>query len=150
YTIQAKQEVSCQVKICMVPLLGELIASVKRARVRRLGFEAAHMTCALHETLIKALPLGTSLVPVSGWIEQQRMVKSAAEIAAIRRSVETNSAAFERAVRHVRAGMREADLAAELDYRMRLAGAEMTAFETIVATGSRSALPHARPTAARL
>ena len=150
YTIQAKQEVSCQVKICTAPLLGELIATVKRARVRRLGFEAAHMTCALHETLIKALPMGTSLVPVSGWIEQHRMVKSAAEIDAIRRSVHTNSAAFERAVRHVRPGMREADLAAELDYRMRLAGAEMTAFETIVATGARSALPHARPTAARL
>ncbi len=46
--------------------------------------------------------------------------------------------------------MREAELAAELDYRMRRQGAEGPAFETIVATGTRTALPHARPTSARL
>ena len=68
----------------------------------------------------------------------------------IRRSVETNSTAFEQAVKHARAGMREADLAAELEYRMRRAGAEKPAFDTIVATGARSALPHAQPTSARL
>jgi Xaa-Pro aminopeptidase len=87
---------------------------------------------------------------VTGWIERHRMIKSAAEIALIRRAVETNSAAFEQATRHARAGMRESDLAAELDYRMRRRGAESQAFETIVAAGARSALPHARPTAARL
>ena len=46
--------------------------------------------------------------------------------------------------------MRESELAAELDYRVRRQGAEGPAFETIVAAGSRTALPHARPTAARL
>jgi Xaa-Pro aminopeptidase len=46
--------------------------------------------------------------------------------------------------------MREGDLAAELDYRMRRQGAEGPAFETIVAAGARTALPHARPTSARL
>jgi len=46
--------------------------------------------------------------------------------------------------------MREADLAAELEYRMRRLGAEKAAFDTIIAGGARSALPHAQPTAARL
>jgi Xaa-Pro aminopeptidase len=150
YTIQSKQEVSCRVRICTTPLLPQLIAAMSREGVHQLGVEAAHMTFAQHDTLRSALPLGVALAPVSGWLEQHRMTKSPAEIAAIRRSVETNSTAFERAVRHARAGMREADLAAELDYRMRLAGAEGTAFETIVATGVRSALPHARPTGVRL
>ena len=45
--------------------------------------------------------------------------------------------------------MRESDLAAEIEYRMRRLGAEKPAFETIVAAGARSALPHASPTAAR-
>jgi len=108
------------------------------------------LSCAQHEALRAELPLGVTLVAVAGLIEQHRMTKSAAEIAAIRKSVETNSKAFEQAVRHARAGMRESDLAAELDYRMRRAGAEGTAFETIVATGPRSALPHARPGAAKL
>jgi Xaa-Pro aminopeptidase len=150
YRIQAGREVSCRVKVCTGPLLPQLIAAAARAGVRRLGFEAAHLSCALFEALSRELPLGAALVPVAGWIEEHRMTKSTAEIAAIRRSVETNSAAFEQAMRHVRAGMRESDLAAELDYRMRRAGAEGTAFETIVAAGERSALPHARPTAARL
>jgi Xaa-Pro aminopeptidase len=150
YTIQARQEVSCRVTVCTGPLLPKLIAAAARAGVRRLGFEAARMSWAQHEELRKALPLGATMVPVNGWIEKHRMTKSPAEIAAIRRSVETNSAAFEQAIRHTRAGVREADLAAELDYRMRRAGAEAPAFETIVATGERSALPHARPTEARL
>jgi Xaa-Pro aminopeptidase len=64
--------------------------------------------------------------------------------------VETNSRAFEQAVARVRPGMMERDLAAELEYRMRRLGAEKPAFETIVASGARSALPHAQPTAARL
>jgi Xaa-Pro aminopeptidase len=91
-----------------------------------------------------------SLEPVKGWIEELRMVKSPAEIARIRRSVETNSRAFEQAVARIRPGMSERDLAAELEYRMRRLGAEKPAFETIVAAGVRSALPHAQPTAARL
>ena len=64
--------------------------------------------------------------------------------------METNSRAFEQAVARVRPGMKEQDLAAELEYRMRRLGAEKPAFETIVAGGVRSALPHAQPTAARL
>ena len=76
-------------------------------------------------------------------------MKSPAEIERIRRSVETNSKAFEQAVARVRPGMKEQDLAAELEYRMRRLGAEKPSFETIVAGGVRSALPHAQPTAAR-
>ena len=64
--------------------------------------------------------------------------------------METNSRAFEQTVARVKPGMREQDLAAELEYRMRRLGAEKASFETIVAAGERSALPHAQPTAARL
>jgi Xaa-Pro aminopeptidase len=75
------------------------------------------------------------------------MIKSDTEKALIRQSVETNSRAFEQAVSHVREGMPEQELAATLEYRMRRLGAEKPAFETIVAGGARSALPHAQPTA---
>jgi Xaa-Pro aminopeptidase len=73
------------------------------------------------------------------------MVKSAAEIALIRRSVATNSQAFDQAAANARVGMKEYELAAELEYRMRSLGAEKPSFDTIVAAGARSALPHARP-----
>src|SRR5207237_10418136 len=85
-----------------------------------------------------------------GWVEEMRTVKSPAEIALIRRSADTNSRAFEQVAGHAKSGMRESDLAAELEYRMRRLGAEKPSFDTIVAGGARSALPHAQPTAARL
>jgi Xaa-Pro aminopeptidase len=150
YRIQAAQEVSCDVEICTGPIVPQLAAAADAARLRRLGYDPGHVTCREFEALRAAVSAKVALQPVSGWIESLRMVKSEAEIGQIRRSVETNSAAFEQAVRRVRVGMREADLAAELEYRMRREGAEKPAFETIVAGGERSALPHAQPTTARL
>jgi Xaa-Pro aminopeptidase len=78
------------------------------------------------------------------------MLKSESEIELIERSVATNSEAFEQAAQRVRPGMREQDLAAEIEYRMRRLGAQKPSFETIVAAGERSALPHAHPTRAAL
>jgi Xaa-Pro aminopeptidase len=76
------------------------------------------------------------------------MVKSAVEIATIKASVELNSAALEQVLSTFRHGTTEVDLAAEIEYRMRRLGADGPAFDTIVASGARSALPHAHPTAA--
>jgi len=150
YTIQAAQESSCTVRIAKGPMVDDLIAAITKTRVKRIGFEPARMTCDTHESIQSRLPRNAALAPVTGWIEELRTVKSPEELALIRRSVETNSRAFEETLRHVKKGMRESDLAAELEYRMRRLGAEKPAFDTIVATGSRSALPHAQPTAARL
>jgi Xaa-Pro aminopeptidase len=59
--------------------------------------------------------------------------------------VETNSKAFERAIKKVKSTTTESELAAELEFQMRRLGAEKAAFETIVAAGPRTALPHAQP-----
>ena len=148
YAIQSSREVSCKTKVCKGPILSAVAATVVRRRVRKLGFERAHLSYDSFHTLSDSLPARTSLEPVAGWLEANRMVKSEAEIDLIRRSVATNSKAFEHATRRVRPGMRELDLAAEIDYHMRRLGAEKPSFETIVAAGRRSALPHAHPTSA--
>ena len=150
YTIQAGQETTCQVRIAKGPLLMDVAGAIKRHGLKRIGYEPARMTCDFFESLKARLPLKASLEAAAGWIEQLRMVKSPEEIALIRQSVETNSRAFEQAVARVRPGMKEQDLAAELEYRMRRLGAEKPSFDTIVAGGLRSALPHAQPTAAPL
>ncbi len=150
YRIQAAQEVECPVQVAPGAMLPRVAVLLRRAGSRRIGFERTRTTVDAFDTLRGALPMRSSLEPISGWIEHQRMIKSEPEIAAIQRSVELNSRAFEQAARHVRPGMRESELAAELDYRSRRLGAEAPAFETIVAAGTRTALPHARPTAARL
>lgn len=155
YTIQAGQEVAggrggCRVKVARGPLVMEMAAAVHKLGLKRIGYEPARMACDFYGALKSRLPMGASLQPSDGWIEALRMVKSPAEIERIRRSVVTNSRAFEQAVARVKPGMTERDLAAELEYRMRRLGAEKPAFETIVAAGVRSALPHAQPTAAPL
>jgi len=150
YTIQARQEVSCDVRIAKGQLVMVLAAAIARLRLRRVGYEPARMSQEVFESLKLKLPMKASLEAAGGWIEELRMVKSPSEMALIRRSVETNSRAFEQAIARVRPGMKEQDLAAELEYRMRRLGAEKPSFETIVAAGVRSALPHAQPTAAPL
>jgi Xaa-Pro aminopeptidase len=150
YRTQAAQESTCKLRVSKGPLVLDLVATVAKLGVKRIGYEPARMTCDTYESLRSRLPMGASLEPVTGWIEELRMVKSAAEIALVRSSVETNSRAFQQVVARVKPGMSERDLASELEYRMRRLGAEKPSFETIVAAGVRSALPHAQPTAARL
>ncbi len=150
YRIQAAQEVDCPVRVVSGPMLPHVVALLRGAKSKRAGFEKARMSVEAYLTLKDAMPMRSSLEPVAGWIERQRMLKSEQELFAIRRSVELNSRAFEQALRRIRPGMRESELAAELDYRVRRSGADGPAFATIVAGGERTALPHAHPTAAAL
>ena len=144
YAIQARQEAASKVRVCRKPLQEEMVRIVRARKSRRVGFEKAQVTFGVYDSWRAQLGLGVSLEPVAGVLERERMLKSASEVARIRQSVELNSKAFTLALRHVRVGMYESDLAAEIDYQMRLLGAEKPAFETIVASGPRSALPHAR------
>ena len=150
FEIQASQEVDCAVTVSRGPLVPDVAAAIAKARLRHIGYEPSRMSCDTFESLQSRLPSRAALAHGGGLVEALRMVKSPEEIELVRRSVETNSKAFEQAVARVRPGMKEQDLAAELEYRMRKLGAEKPAFETIVAGGVRSALPHARPTPAKL
>ena len=91
-----------------------------------------------------------SLGDVSGLAERLRSVKDPWEIEAIRRSMDVCGKAYVQTLQKIKLGMTENAIAAELEYRMRRLGAEKPSFETIVAAGERSALPHAQPTGSRL
>jgi Xaa-Pro aminopeptidase len=151
FTIQAAEECTCEVKtVSKTPLDQAAMQTIRRRRWKRMGFEGSRMLYEMYRRLLESLPKGARLKPIGGVVEKLRMIKTDAEIARIRRSVLTNSAAFERATRSIRPGARESAIAAEIEYQMRKLGAEKAAFETIVAIGSRSALPHAQPTARKL
>jgi Xaa-Pro aminopeptidase len=149
YAIQAPEESTAKVVIAKGPLIRRAAQAIKRKRLKRVGFEKSHLSYEAWETLKELLPLASGSKPIGPVIEQARMVKSLAEIERIRRSVNTNSAAFGNALKKIRPGMTESDLAAELEYQMRRRGAEKPSFETIVASGPRTALPHAQPGAHR-
>ena len=146
YKIQARQETTCKVITARGQLTSSVLSLIRRKRYKTIGFEKSRLVYDSFDTISKDLPLGTSLTPAAGLVEKLRSIKSAEEIALIRRAVQTNSEAFERSLKRAKPGVREFEVAAEIDNQMRRLGAESTAFDTIVASGARSALPHARPT----
>ena len=150
YALEASETITCKLHIAKRALIEDVAGIVKRKKLKKIGFEPAWMNLDQHQKLKDLLPLGASLQPIPGIVETLRMIKSPAEIDQIRKSVRVNSEAYARTLRRVRLGMRERDIAAELDYQMRLHGAEKPAFDTIVAAGARTALPHAQPTGRRL
>ena len=153
YRIQAEQEKPSDCKLHVVrkgPLPNAVGQALAKTHYKKLGFEKGRLTYEQYLELQAALPLNVELIPVGGVVEKLRMVKSPLEIAKIQRSVLTNSQAFEAAKKRIKPGVAENDIAAEIDYQMRKHGAEKTAFDTIVAFGEHSALPHAHPTGNRL
>jgi len=150
YTLQASQQCDCSARTVKGPLLPAVVQYLTRKRLRRVGFEKERVSYLNHSFLKEKLPAHYELVPISQLIENQRMIKSESEIALIRSSVQLNSKAFEKALGRFKTGMTELEMAAEIDFQMRKLGAESTAFDTIVASGARSALPHARPSQNRI
>jgi Xaa-Pro aminopeptidase len=145
YTLQAGTQVDFDVTVAKGPLTKSVLKAIAKARYQRIAIEQDNLTVGAQDALRKDLPSRAQLIPISGLVEKLRMVKDEQELAAIRKSVALNSEALEAALSHMKPGMTETDLAAEIDYRSRLLGADGPAFDTIVASGERSALPHAHP-----
>jgi Xaa-Pro aminopeptidase len=150
YAIEASQNIAGTVHVVKGPMIPGVAAVIQRKRLKKIGFESAWLHYDEYARLKEQLPLGVSLHPVGRIIEERRMLKSSAEIAKIRKSVEVNSEAFARVIKRLRPGVSELDVAAEIEFQMKLLGAEKPAFDTIVAAGPHSALPHAHPTSHRI
>ena len=113
------------------------------------GFEAEHVSVATLEAWEGACPDRT-FIDTARWIEALRLIKDPFELEALSRVCSRVASVARELVNWVRAGRTEAEIAADIDTAMRRAGCARPAFETIVASGPNSALPHARPTDRRL
>ena len=121
----------------------ETLTDVVRGRgLRRVGFESEFVTVKQHRDYADRLA-PAELVPVEG-VDRLRWVKDAEEIARITKAVAIADAAFAHIRSFLRPGAVERDVATEMEFFMRRQGADKEAFETIVASGPRSALPHGR------
>jgi Xaa-Pro aminopeptidase len=124
---------------------GEWLDSLpKKARGRALGVEADHVTMSDAKRLAKFLPTGLRLRGATALVEKLRMVKDADELDQIRAAVHVGAKLFDRALEVLRPGVKETDVAAEMEFAARRAGGEEMSFPTIIASGARSALPHGR------
>lgn len=142
YLHQARAHVAAHVFPAEDTLERAVSDLLRRERLRRVGFEAERMSVARYEVFVSELGETVTWVPTRRVVEDVRLVKDAEEQNAIRRAVELVAEAFSEILIEIRPGVRERDLAVELEYRLRRAGAERLAFETIVASGERAALPH--------
>ena len=154
YTIQAHEEApQARVRIVRTPpaeACGEFLRSRLPRKRLRVAFEAASLNVSEWERLKKAAGPGIEWKPTTDLIERIREVKSAEELDVMRQSARLASEVIGEAADFVRPGVAELEVAAEIDYRLRRKGASGPSFDTIVASGPRSALPHARPTEKRL
>jgi Xaa-Pro aminopeptidase len=150
YALTARQDIAAKIHIVKGPMLPGVAAVIQRKRLKKIGFESAWTQYDAYLRLKENLPLGASPIAVGRVIEQRRMLKSPSEIDTIRRSVNLNSEAYSRVLKRIRPGIRELDVAAEIEFQMKMLGAQMPAFDTIVAAGTHAALPHAHPTDHRI
>ena len=126
-----------------------LCALCTKYKVSKLGFDGAHVAYNTYRTWSENLP-GISLVPMNSAIDEIRRNKDPEEIAAIVEAISIATQAFSDIVGLIKPGETEKDIADELDHMMRKRGAQGPSFDTIVASGPRSALPHAEPSGRKL
>lgn len=156
YATQAREEVQAA-EIDIVkgsPAVSAVQWLAAQPGVDLAGFDAAHTTVAelkrwrselpsrLRRTFFEELP--------APFVEQLRMVKDEDELAIISEAALVGCALFDHILEFLRPGVSEIDVAAELEHEARKMGAEGMSFDTIVASGTRSAMPHGRATEAKL
>jgi len=142
YTLQAKRQVKgAEVVIHPRTLLAGVVDELARSGARRVGFEASQVTVTQHQWLCGRLPK-LAWIPLGSVVESLRLVKDAGEKEALRAAARVADRTFHHILKFIRPGVSENALAAEMEHFMRLQGAEGPSFETIVASGWRSALPH--------
>ncbi len=114
---------------------------LKEWGVSRLLFEDQRVTYAEHAQLSQALA-PVELVPAGGIVEELRVVKEADELAVMQEAAEIADRTFEHILNFIKPGVTELSIAAEMEHFMRKLGASGPSFDTIVASGERSAMPH--------
>ena len=145
YTRQAREEVkSARVVIATGPLMPEAAKLISKLTSAAIGFESDLTTVATAAQMKQLLHRRIEWTPTSGLIMRQRMIKDGAELKLIRDAVTLGAKVYQQAVKAVRPGSREVEVAAKLEFAARQAGADGMSFDTIVAAGKRGALPHGR------
>ncbi|WP_148410852.1 M24 family metallopeptidase [Murimonas intestini] len=147
YTTQARDEAD-GFEIVQVDgtadYIKRLYGFMQEENVKVLGFEDEHLIYVSVKSLQDGCP-GVEFAALGGALNRLRIIKNEAELKALRQAEHVGDLAFEEILKIIRPGMTELQVAAELEYSMKKNGAVRTSFETIVASGINSAMPHAIP-----
>jgi Xaa-Pro aminopeptidase len=150
YREQSKNEIDgFEIAVTQVGLIEEVVKLRLLKRTSRIGFEGMHTSVEAHLKMKKAFS-GSTLVPMNSVIEAIAAVKDDSEIQSITRAIRITEKVFQKLLHLLKPGLTEQDVAAEIGYWHRRYGAEGDAFEPIVASGPRGALPHGRASAKKI
>jgi Xaa-Pro aminopeptidase len=147
YTLQAREEVRgsgvCIAKHGLIRAVSSALRNLRRRT--RVAYSPSYVTVAQKSALQNGAESRVHWIDGGNAIETLRAVKDAAELATMRDAARLISDAFRGVLRAIKPGISELELAAEIEYAMKRRGASGPSFETIVASGPRSAWAHARP-----
>lgn len=142
YEEQANIQASCYQVIKYQGKIYKAIEDILVSRkVKVLAFEEGYLTYNDYQEYRQNLSV-KDFVPLTNIVEKMRFLKDSSEIALIKKAVEIADAGFNHIVKYIQPGMKEIDVATELEYCMKKLGAKGPSFDTIIASGVRSSLPH--------
>lgn len=145
YTIQARNEASDYHVIVPRDFSEDPLAEHINTQLKSVGFEAANVTVLGYERWKKRFGSKMKLVPCEELIEPMRLVKDEGELQTISQACQIADDTFLAILPKIQVGMSETDLSLQIEFMMRQMGASRTSFDTIIASGERSAMPHAEP-----
>jgi|SRR5690625_657026 len=141
YTEQAKEQVKDYTIVTHeASIFQEVADQLKQLNLNNMAFEAAHISYEQYEQLNSLI--SAQLIPVTNVIETIRSIKTTTEWDIMKKAAEIADRAYEHILSFIKPGMQEIEVANELEFFMRQAGATSASFDIIVASGWRSALPH--------
>lgn len=130
--------------------IGILSECIDKERVRVLGFEDTSMRYSEYATFSEKLTQVKQWIPLGSRLDDLRQIKTPEELELLAKAEAIGDAAFKAFLGIVKTGMTELEAAAELEYQMKKNGAEGFSFDTIMASGKHSSMPHAVPTEKKL
>jgi len=142
YIEQAQKQVTADQISCYGSKLPALIEHLTTLKSYRVGFEAESVSVALYDDLVDLAPDSLKWCPLGAALKALRGVKTEEELVALKSAADLNQQAFSAVLPMIVPGVRETEIALELEISLRHLGGEANAFDFIVASGSRGALPH--------
>lgn len=144
YMTQAPQQAPAYEVVEHAPKAMDTVKQLLDQRgLKKVGFEQNDLTYGTYLATAQALS-GIELIPTDGLVEQLRIIKDASELAVMQEAADLADRTFTHILNFLKPGAKELDIALEIEMFVRKNGAASTSFETIVASGERSALPHGK------
>ncbi len=142
YLLQAQAQVSTDQITCYKNKFKTIIAQLRNCGYKRVGFDAAAIDFAKYDELVTTGGSSFTWIPLATQLQTLRAIKSDVELLALNKAAALNNDAFDLIYPTIQPGMTERDVALELEFTLRRLGGEDKAFDFIVASGKRGALPH--------